>query len=81
MFVENQGTVSLPVKIDNPPSIEAPYSSGCIGLGTWNNSAEFKDLKVVLPNGKILFESDFSKKILITVEKPVWANGQSKMVC
>jgi alpha-L-arabinofuranosidase len=63
MFAENQGTVSLPVKIDNAPTIEAPYSSGSIGLGTWNNAAEFKDLKVVSPDGKILFKSDFSKNI------------------
>lgn len=63
MFAENQGTVSLPVKIENAPIIEAPYSSGRIGLGTWNNAAEFKDLKVVSPDGKILFQSDFSKNI------------------
>ena len=81
MFANNQGTVSLPVKVDNAPTIEVPCSSGFIGLETWNNSAELKDLIVVSPNGKILFESDFSKKILITGEKPVWANGQSKMVC
>jgi len=63
MFAENQGTVSLPVKIDNSPTMEAPHSSGCIGLGTWNNSAEFKDVKVISPDGKVLFEADFSKNI------------------
>jgi len=63
MFAENQGTVSLPVKIENSPELEAPYSAGCIGLGTWNNTAEFKDVKVISPEGTILFTSDFSKNI------------------
>jgi alpha-L-arabinofuranosidase len=63
MFANNQGTVTLPIKIDNVPAMKPPYSSGFIGLGTWNNSAEFKDLKVVSSNGKILYESDFSKNI------------------
>jgi len=63
MFADNQGTVSVPVNIENAPSIEAPYSAGCIGLGTWNNAAEFKDLKVISPNGKVLYKADFSKNI------------------
>jgi alpha-L-arabinofuranosidase len=63
MFAINQGTVSLPVIIENAPEIDAPYAKGCIGLGTWNNAAEFKDLKVVSPEGEILFETDFSKDI------------------
>ena len=61
MFANNQGTVVLPVNIENAPSIEAPYSKGCIGLGTWNNAAEFKDVKVISPDGRILFKPDFSK--------------------
>ena len=63
MFANNQGTVLLPVQVENVPPITAPYSSGCIGLGTWNNTAEFKDVEVVAPNGNILFRSDFSKNI------------------
>lgn len=63
MFAENKGTVSLPVKIDNSPAMEAPQLSGGIGLGTWNNAAEFKELKVVAPDGKVLFKADFSKNI------------------
>jgi alpha-L-arabinofuranosidase len=63
MFAGNQGTVSLPVNIEDAPAIETPYSAGCIGLGTWNNSAEFKDLKVVAPDGKVLFQPDFSRNI------------------
>ncbi|HEX2935405.1 MAG TPA: alpha-L-arabinofuranosidase C-terminal domain-containing protein [Bacteroidales bacterium] len=61
MFARNQGTVILPVAIENAPSVEAPYSMGCIGLGTWNNAAEFKDVQVTAPNGKVLYKADFSK--------------------
>jgi alpha-L-arabinofuranosidase len=61
MFANNQGTVTLPVNVENAPGIEAPYSKGCIGLGTWMNSAEFKDVQVTAPNGKLLFKPDFSK--------------------
>ncbi len=63
MFALNQGTISVPVEIENSSSIVPPYSKGRIGLGTWNNTAEFKDLKVVSPEGKILYETDFSKGI------------------
>jgi alpha-L-arabinofuranosidase len=63
MFSNNQGTVTLPVKIEGAPTVKAPYSSGFVGLGTWNNSAEFKDFKVVSPDGKVLYQSDFSKNI------------------
>ncbi len=61
MFANNQGTVTLPVNIENPPLVEIPKSKGCIGLGTWINSAEFKNLQVVSPKGKVLFKPDFSK--------------------
>jgi alpha-L-arabinofuranosidase len=61
MFSNNQGTVTLPVSIEGAPAIEAPYSKGCIGLGTWLNSAEFKDVIVTSPAGKTLFKADFSK--------------------
>jgi alpha-L-arabinofuranosidase len=63
MFANNQGTVSLPVKIENAPVIEAPYAKGYIGLGTWLNATEFKDVQVVSPDGKLLFKSDFTKNI------------------
>jgi alpha-L-arabinofuranosidase len=63
MFSNNQGTVTLPVNVENAPIAEAPYSSGCVGLGTWNNSAEFKDFKVTSPGGEVLFETDFSNNI------------------
>jgi alpha-L-arabinofuranosidase len=32
-----------------------------IGVGTWDTEAEFKDVKVVAPDGTVLLTSDFSK--------------------
>ncbi len=63
MFAANQGTVSLPVSVETAPTIDAPYATGRIGLGTWNNAAEFRDVVVAAPDGKILFKADFSKGI------------------
>jgi alpha-L-arabinofuranosidase len=61
MFSNNQGTNVLPFSVENNPAIETPVGMGCIGLGTWMNSAEFKDVVVTAPNGKVLFKPDFSK--------------------
>jgi alpha-L-arabinofuranosidase len=63
MFAANQGTIALPVEIEGSPAIKAPYASGRIGLGTWNNAAEFRDVTVLSPDGAVLFKSDFSKNI------------------
>ncbi|HSC52955.1 MAG TPA: alpha-L-arabinofuranosidase C-terminal domain-containing protein [Phnomibacter sp.] len=63
LFAANQGTVNLPVTIENSPVISLPNAAGNIGLGTWNNSAEFKDLKVTAPDGRVLYEADFRKNI------------------
>jgi alpha-L-arabinofuranosidase len=62
MFAQNQGTVYLPVNIEGAPLLTF-YNKGGLGLGTVNNSAEFKDIKVLAPDGRVLFESDFSKNI------------------
>ncbi len=61
MFSNNQGTNVLPFAVENNPAIEIPQSMGCIGFGTWMTSAEFKDVVVTAPNGKILFRPDFAK--------------------
>jgi alpha-L-arabinofuranosidase len=60
MFSENRGDVTLPVRVDSPPMEVAP-STGMVGVGTWNTEAEFKDIKVTAPDGKVLLVSDFSK--------------------
>src|ERR1022692_1353907 len=60
MFSENRGDVSLPVQVDSPKA-EVAASKGLIGVGTWNTEAEYKDIKVTAPDGKVLFASDFSQ--------------------
>lgn len=60
IFASNQGTVNLPVTIESAPAIDLPRTKGGIGLGTWLNSAEFKDLEVTSPDGKVLFKPDFN---------------------
>ena len=63
LFSSNQGTVTLPVAIDNVPTLKAPSASGGIGLGTWNNAAEFKNIKVLAPDGSTLFQPDLDKEV------------------
>jgi alpha-L-arabinofuranosidase len=60
MFSENRGDQTLPLTVESPEA-EVPVSKGRIGVGTWNTAAEFKDIKVTSPNGKVVFASDFSK--------------------
>ena len=59
MFANNPGDATLPVKIGTATEPEAKPTGG-IGVGTWNTEAEFKDIKVTAPDGKVLFASDFS---------------------
>jgi len=59
MFANNQGTYNLPVRIQNAPGIEMARAKGAIGLGTWLNSAEFKDLEITDVSGRVLFKPDF----------------------
>ena len=59
MFSENRGDKTLPIKVQSPVAEIAP-TKGMIGVGTWNTSAEFKDVKVTGPEGTVLFASDFS---------------------
>lgn len=60
MFANNRGDIYLPVEVESPVA-ETAAPGGRIGVGTWNTAAEFKDIKVTAPDGKVLFESDFSK--------------------
>jgi alpha-L-arabinofuranosidase len=60
LFAENSGSVTVPTRVEADAEQE-PLPAGCIGVGTWNTSAEFKDVKVTAPGGKILFASDFSQ--------------------
>ena len=61
------------------PVTEPPVSRRQIGVGTWNTAAEFKDIQVTAPDGKVLFASDFSNGIRRTGN--CWAtarNGESR---
>ena len=58
LFAENRGDVSLPTTVESPLA-EGGIGGGLIGVGTWNTAAEFKDVKVTAPDGKVLFQSDF----------------------
>ena len=60
LFAENRGDVYLPTDVQSPVA-EAAVTGGMIGVGTWNTAAEFKDLTVTAPDGKVLFSSDFSQ--------------------
>ncbi len=60
LFSEHRGDVTLPTAVETAMVEEKP-PTGCIGVGTWNTQAEFKDIKVSAPDGKILFASDFSQ--------------------
>ena len=60
LFAEHRGDVTLPTTVE-AAVVEEPLPAGAIGVGTWNTAAEFKDIKVTAPDGKVLFTSDFSK--------------------
>jgi alpha-L-arabinofuranosidase len=60
MFSRNTGDVALPVAVQSA-ELQSGVSAGGIGVGTWNTSAEFKDIAVTAPDGKVLFASDFDK--------------------
>jgi len=59
LFAENRPACSVKTEIelvsDKPQSI-----AGAIGVGTWNTSAEFKDIRLE-KDGQVLFQSDFTK--------------------
>jgi alpha-L-arabinofuranosidase len=62
MFSENRGDVYLPteVRVAADGGASDGVAGGQIGVGTWETAAEFKDIQVTAPDGKVLFESDFS---------------------
>ena len=60
MFSANRGDVTLPVSIESG-TVMKPPPAGCIGVGTWNTRAEFRDVKVTAPEGTVLFTSAFDQ--------------------
>jgi alpha-L-arabinofuranosidase len=59
LFAENRGDVYLPTDVQ-APVVDPAVTGGRIGVGTWNTGAEFKDIRVTAPDGKVLLASDFS---------------------
>ncbi|MFM2293699.1 MAG: hypothetical protein RLZZ350_112, partial [Verrucomicrobiota bacterium] len=57
LFANNRGDVYLPTKVE-AASVQEKAPTGAIGVGTWNTSAEFKDVKVTAPDGKVLFDGN-----------------------
>ena len=62
MFSEHRGDVTVPLDVKSP-AMDQPARAGNIGVGTWATQAEFKDIKVTGKDGRVLFESDFSKNL------------------
>ena len=58
-FAQNRPDLYLPTTVEAPQISSHP--AGMIGVGTWKTEAEFKDIRVTTPAGRVLFESDFSK--------------------
>jgi alpha-L-arabinofuranosidase len=58
-FARNRPDIVLPVSVQSPTVETRP--AGMIGVGTWNTRAEYKDIRVTSPDGRVLFQSDFSK--------------------
>ncbi len=59
LFSVHRGDVTLPIEVKSE-TISQPAPYGRIGVGTWNTQAEFKDIKVTAPDGKVLYQSDFA---------------------
>jgi alpha-L-arabinofuranosidase len=59
LFAENRGDISLPTTVDAPRA-ERETPRGMIGVGTWNTAAEFRNVKVAAPDGKVLLADDLS---------------------
>ena len=59
LFAENRPAVTISTETQRAPEQPKPIA-GAIGVGTWNTSAEFKDIQVE-KGGQTLYASDFSK--------------------
>jgi alpha-L-arabinofuranosidase len=58
-FAQNRPDVYLPTTVE--ASKISLHPAGMIGVGTWKTQAEYKDIRVTASDGRVLFESDFSK--------------------
>ncbi len=60
MFANYTGDRVLPSQITMPPTAGQKAPSGGIGVATWLTQAEYDDIKVTDPTGKVLYSQDFS---------------------
>ncbi len=58
MFGQNTGDTILPVKVAAPATAKN-IARGGIGVGTWGTQAQFDDIKVTAPDGRVLYSQDF----------------------
>ncbi|RYX83050.1 hypothetical protein EON83_16775 [bacterium] len=75
MFGNYTGDRVLPSQVTMPAAPNAKPAAGAIGVGTWNTQAEFDDIKVTDPTGKVLYSQDFSMGGLgdFTTERGNWS--------
>lgn len=62
MFAANKGERALSVTIEAEDSHLPPLGGG-VGFVTWESVAEFKDLRVVSPNGDVLYENALTSSL------------------
>ena len=60
MFARYTGDRVISSQVTLPPAPGAKAPSGGIGVATWNTQAEFDDIKVTDPAGKVLYSQDFA---------------------
>lgn len=58
MFAQNTGDTVLPVQITTA-KIAQSTEGGRVGVGTWNTQAQFDDIRVTAPDGRVLYLQDF----------------------
>ena len=58
-FAQNRPDAVLPVNVEAPRT--SAKHAGMVGVGTWNTRAEYKDIRVTAPDGRILYASDFTR--------------------
>ncbi len=70
MFSRNRADQVLSSKLDPGDVTKEEFPSGGIGVATWNTQSEFKDIKVVSKEGKVLLDSPDGS--LLKSEKGTW---------
>ena len=62
MFSQNQGDTVLPttVQVAQTEVATEPDPKGAVGVGTWHTTAEYKDITVTAPDGKVLMKTDMT---------------------